>query len=128
MHQSRSKKRIKGRLPTRWDEGVRTWINLPKRELLSLRTVLALPKASRMVLASRICCSTQVVTLEVTEHRYCRMNFVVSVYLTALEMANLSLIPSCARNTMAVYCIYFPCRPYSTSPYLARAALAADDA
>lgn len=32
-----------------------------------------------MVLASRICCSTHVSTLLVTEHRYCRMNLVVSV-------------------------------------------------
>lgn len=38
-----------------------------------------LPKASRMVLASKICCSTQVLTPEVTEHRYCRMNLVDSV-------------------------------------------------
>ena len=36
------------------------WIstNLPKREELSLRTVLALPKASRSGLDSRTCCST----------------------------------------------------------------------
>jgi len=32
-----------------------------------------------MVLASRICCSTHVSTLLVTEHRYCKMNLVVSV-------------------------------------------------
>lgn len=43
------------------------------------RTVARLPNASRIVLASRICCSTHVSTLLVTEHRYCRMNFVVSV-------------------------------------------------
>lgn len=30
-------------------------------------------------MASRICCSTHVSTLLVTEHRYCRMNLVVSV-------------------------------------------------
>jgi hypothetical protein len=37
------------------------------------------PNASRMVFASRICCWTHVDTSQVTEHRYCRINFVVSV-------------------------------------------------
>lgn len=32
-----------------------------------------------MVFASKICCSTQVLTSLVTEHRYCNMNLVVSV-------------------------------------------------
>lgn len=39
-----------------------------------------LPNASRIVLASRICCSTQVLTLLVTEHKYWRMNLVFSVF------------------------------------------------
>ena len=56
-----------------------TCMNLPKRDELSFRTVLALPKASRMTLHSRICCSTQFEAEEVTVHRYCRMNLVVSV-------------------------------------------------
>lgn len=34
-----------------------TVINFPKREELLLRRVLAFPKASRMGLAARICCS-----------------------------------------------------------------------
>lgn len=37
------------------------------------------PKASRIVLASRICCCTQVDTSHVTEQRYCKTNLVVSV-------------------------------------------------
>ncbi len=56
-----------------------TCINFPKREELSLRTVRAFPKASRITLASMICCSTHLVKLLVTAQRYWRMNFVVSV-------------------------------------------------
>lgn len=37
------------------------------------------PNASSTVLASRICCSVHRATLHVTVHRYCKMNFVVSV-------------------------------------------------
>jgi hypothetical protein len=54
-------------------------MNLPNRDELSLRTVRALPNASRMTLVSRIWCSIQVVAEDVTEHRYCRMSLVVSV-------------------------------------------------
>ena len=43
-----------------------TCMNRPNREELSLRMVLALPKASRIVLASRICCWTQVEMFAVT--------------------------------------------------------------
>ena len=84
-----------------------TCMNLPKRDELLLRTVLALPasrrfrpcergeqivsivlcqtgqagavpKASRIVLASMICCSTQS-WLVVTAVRYCRISLVDSV-------------------------------------------------
>lgn len=39
-----------------------------------------LPNASKMVLASSICCCTQVDTSHVTEHKYCNTNLVVSVF------------------------------------------------
>lgn len=39
----------------------------------------SLPKASKIVFASKICCSIHVETFVVTVHRYCRMNLVVSV-------------------------------------------------
>ena len=44
------------------------------------RWIRILPNASRIVLASSICCWTQVDMLAVTEHRYSRMNFVDSVF------------------------------------------------
>lgn len=43
------------------------------------------PKDSKIVLASSICCSTHVLTLLVTEHKYCKMNFVVSVFPAPLS-------------------------------------------
>ena len=44
------------------------------------REGFGLPKASRIVLASKICCWTQVEMLAVTEHKYSRMNLVFSVF------------------------------------------------
>lgn len=44
-----------------------------------------LPNASSTVLASRICCSTHLNTLQVTRQRYCRMNLVVSVFPAPLS-------------------------------------------
>ena len=38
------------------------------------------PKASKIVFASKICCCTHVETSHVTEQRYWRTNFVVSVF------------------------------------------------
>ena len=43
-----------------------TCIKRPNRDELSFLMVLALPKASKIVLASRICCWTQVEMLAVT--------------------------------------------------------------
>ena len=43
-----------------------TCMNRPKRDELSFRMVLAFPKASRIVFASKICCWTQVEMLAVT--------------------------------------------------------------
>lgn len=40
---------------------------------------MSLPNASKIVFASKICCSTQVDTPLVTEHKYCNMNLVFSV-------------------------------------------------
>lgn len=41
--------------------------------------IIYAPNDSKIVLASSICCSTHVLTLLVTEHKYWRMNLVVSV-------------------------------------------------
>ncbi len=51
----------------------------PNEVIPSLKKNAYSPKASRMVLASRICCWTQVEMLAVTEQRYSRMNLVDSV-------------------------------------------------
>lgn len=61
-------------------ESKHTCMNFPNRLELSFRIVFAFPNASRIVFASRIWFSTHVLTLDVTWHRYCRMNLVVSVF------------------------------------------------
>lgn len=48
------------------------------RDELSLRIVLALPKASRMGFASKICCSIHE-CLPLMAARYCNISFVLSV-------------------------------------------------
>lgn len=47
--------------------------------------ILYIPKDSRIVLASSICCSIHVLTLLVTEHKYCKINLVVSVFPAPLS-------------------------------------------
>lgn len=49
------------------------------RDELSFRMVLAFPKASKMGFASRICCSIHE-CLPLIAARYCRINFVLSVF------------------------------------------------
>ena len=57
------------------------WMSMyfPNRDELSLRIVFALPKASRIGLASRICCSIQECFPEMAA-RYCKINLVLSVF------------------------------------------------
>ena len=55
------------------------WFPFESGNIKSYQTHQILPKASRTVLASKICCSTQNDVWFVTEHRYCRINFVFSV-------------------------------------------------
>ena len=57
------------------------WMSIyfPNRDELSLRIVFALPNASRMGLASRICCSIQECFPEMAA-RYCKINLVLSVF------------------------------------------------
>ena len=61
--------------------------------------VFALPNASRMVLASRICCCTHVEMLAVTEQRYSMMYLVDSVLPApdSPEMTRLWLVLSVCR-------------------------------
>lgn len=51
---------------------------LPNLDELSLRTVLAFPKASKMGLASKICCSIQE-CCPLVEAKYCKISLVLSV-------------------------------------------------
>ena len=53
-------------------------MNFPNREELSFLMVLAFPNASKIGLASKICCSIQE-CFPLIAAKYCKMSFVLSV-------------------------------------------------